>query len=302
MLNEPSSGKRPRAQHPLERPPADPQTPSPQDPNNPDDQPRQRGQVVLHIPTQKPTLTYLLLAINIGVFVLRAFSQEIDQAFFLAGANHPPDVLVNGEYHRLVTSMFLHASIFNILGEYSLQSSLHLVFNMYMLYVFGSQLESLFGHTRYAVIYLLGGVTGSLLSTVLNPPQTYSVGASGAVFAIMGAHFIFLYRHRKLLGERAQQQMRSLIIWGLINFGFGALTSATGGLRIDNWGHLGGLIGGLALAWFIAPNFVLRTHPDSPSAFLAVDVNPLKRKQWVSPVYVSVLLGVLIVASLIARG
>src|SRR5690606_30425031 len=114
------------------------------------------------------------------------------------------EVLVQGQYHRLFTAMFLHAGL------------LHIFFNMYALYLFGSILEPLFGHLRFIIIYLLGGLTGSVLSVVLgdpNPPFAQmvfagaSVGASGAVFAIFGAEMVFIYRHRALLGERGRAQL-----------------------------------------------------------------------------------------------
>jgi rhomboid protease GluP len=290
MLNEPPPGERRR--HPLDRPPARP----PEDPQRP------RQQLTLHLPRVEPLVTYGLLALNIGVFILRALSPRLNENLLLNGANNPIAVLVDGEYHRLLASMFLHSSIITPDGEYMLQNSLHLIFNMYILYSVGTTLEALFGHWRFGLVYLLGGLAGSVLSTVFNPPQTFAVGASGAVFAILGAEFIYLYRHRKLLGEMGRAQMRHLFTLIVINLMFGLVTEFGGGVRIDNWAHLGGLIGGVVLTWNIGPLLNLQKHPDIPNHVIGVDINPLRRKWWAVSLYISALLLILLVASILARG
>lgn len=285
MFNDPPPER--HKQHPLER---DPQPPPP-------DQRPPTQQVMLHIPSVKPNVTYAIIAINVIIFLIRATSPELDQQIFLWGANHPPDVIEDGEIYRLFTSMFLHASIFSARGAYNLGNSLHLIFNMYILYAVGTQIERLFGHLRFALIYVLGGLAGSILSVVLNDASTYSVGASGAVFAILAAEFVYLYQHRKLLGARGRAQMRSLIILAIMNLVFGiATTFSTGAMRVDNWAHLGGVIGGLALTWAIGPIFIVRRHPEQPNALLGEDINPLKNRYWALSAYVIVLMVVLIVA------
>src|SRR4051812_29795779 len=105
-MNEPQTDKHPleqeapRKRHPLEQPPT-PQASG---------EPRQR--INLRIPSVSPTMTYMLIAINVIVFLIRAFSVQIDAQIFAWGANHPPDIFLHGEYYRLLTSMFLHAGIF----------------------------------------------------------------------------------------------------------------------------------------------------------------------------------------------
>jgi membrane associated rhomboid family serine protease len=131
-----------------------------------------------------------------------------------------------------------------------------------------------------------------------------SVGASGAIFAVLGAEYVFLHEHRKLMGAAGQARRRSLLVLGVVNLVFGvATTLGDGPVRIDNWGHLGGLIGGVALGWFISPLFVLRRHPDYPDSnhLLAVDINPLNRKYWAVSIYSAVLLVILLAAVLITR-
>ena len=288
MLNNPPPEK--RRVHPLEDTPPAPQS----DPGSP--APQQRHPVTLHIPSVRPTVTYALLAINIVVFVVRALSPDLDTELFAWGANHQPDVLANGEYYRLFTSMFLHASIYDGLGRFVFQNSLHLIFNCYVLYQIGTSLERLFGHVRFGLIYILGGLAGSIASIVLGDPRSYSVGASGAVFAVLGAELVYLYQHRKLLGVRGRAQMQSVIVFMIINFAFGALSSLGGGMRVDNWAHLGGVLGGALLAWFIGPIFIVRRHPEHPNALLGEDINPLKGKYWAVSLFGAGLLLVLIVA------
>lgn len=287
MLNDPPPER--RKQHPLERDPVPPPM------SGGGQQPRQ--QVILHIPSVRPTVTYAIIAINVLVFVIRAISPQLDDQIFYWGANHGQDVVVNGEAYRLLTSMFLHASIYSFRGAFVLQNSLHIVFNMYILYVIGTQVERLFGHVRFGAVYLLGGLAGSVLSAVLGGGDSYSVGASGAVFAVIGAQFVYLYQHRKLLGGRGRAQMRSLIYLAAINLLFGALTGVAGaGIIVDNWAHLGGLIGGLVLTWAIGPIYILRQHPEHPGELLGEDINPLKNRYWVLSVYVVVLMAILILA------
>lgn len=283
MLNDPSPQKR----HPLENAPRPAAGPPGQ-------------QVKLVIPSNRPLVTYMMLAINILIFAVRALSPTLDQNFALFGANNQTLVLVDGEFYRLLTSMFLHASIYDALGGLVLGSSLHLIFNCYLIYTAGANLERLIGSVRYLIIYLLGGVAGSVLSALLGSPNSYSVGASGAVFAIIGAEFMFLYRHRRLLGAQGRAQMRSLASWALINFAFGALSSFSVGLRIDNWAHLGGLAGGLLLAALIAPYYLPHTDAARPGVLVADDINPLRERLWMVSLYVAVLLVVLIVARQLA--
>ncbi len=258
-----------------------------------------QGQVLLIIPSVRPLVTYTILAINIAIFIVRALSPAVDQMLFLWGANHQPDVLLGGELHRLFTSMFLHASVYNRLGGFALENSLHLIFNAYILWAMGSSLERMVGHVRFAIIYLLGGLCGSVMSAVLGAPNIYSVGASGAVFAVLGAQFVFLYRHRKLFGARGRAQMQSVITLVIFNLLLGALTGiSTGPIRVDNWAHLGGAIGGIVLTWFIGPIYIVGRHPERPNALLAEDINPLRGRWWA----VSAVASVLIVSLVVARG
>ncbi|MBK8024194.1 MAG: rhomboid family intramembrane serine protease [Chloroflexi bacterium] len=302
MFNNPPPEDRKR--HPLEREPQQKATPPPpadgsEPPRRSTEPPRQR--VTLHIATVKPYVTYGIIAINVAIFVLRALNRQIDFDLLLWGANHPPDVLQNGEVYRLVTSMFLHASIYSTFGAFALQNALHLIFNMYILYMEGTRTEQIFGHLRFAAIYFLGGLAGSVLSTVLNDPSVYSLGASGAVFAVLGARWVFLYKHRILFGAGGRFERARVTQLLVLNLVFGLLTALSGGSalgRVDNFAHLGGALGGAALAWAIAPFFVLRTHPDQTNHLVAEDINPLRNHYRELTLFALSLMAVLIVGRL----
>lgn len=280
MLNDPPPEKK-RRQHPLER----------QEDEAPQKAKASNAQrVMLHIPVVKPNVTYALIAINIVIFIVMYFGVSTAELNRITdwGANNQTGVLENGEFHRLVTAMFMHGGI------------AHIVFNMMALYFIGQTVERFFGHVRFAIVYLLGGLLGSVLSIVLNGPSVYSVGASGAVFAIVGAEIVFLYKHRKLLGEVGQAQLRQLLIIAGLNFAVGFGSSFTAGqVQIDNWGHVGGFIGGLVLAWFIGPFFSLKRHPARENALTTEDVNPLENHFQTVVLYISALLALLIAASLL---
>ncbi len=295
MHNDPPPNARPR--HPLEREPAPPPSPGAAG----EKQPRR---ATLHIPTVRPTVTYVIIAVNVAIFILRTLSRQIDFDLLIWGANQPIAVLQDGEAYRLFTSMFLHASIYAPGEGFAFVNALHLIFNMFILYAEGSRTESMFGHARFAVIYLLGGLAGSVLSASFNlPPETYSLGASGAVFAVLGARLVFLYKHRKLFGANGRAEIGRVTYLLGINLVFGLVSTFGSALgRIDNWAHLGGALGGAALAWAIAPFFVLRTHPDQPDHILAEDVNPLRRHYRDIVLFAVALMAILIVGRLLTGG
>ncbi len=276
MLNEPPKPERPERRHPLEEPP-----PAPPVETSP---PRQ--QAILHIHTVKPLATYILLAVNIIVFAVGYFSPNINNEILFWGWNLPRTVLVDGEYHRLLTAMFLHANV------------AHLFFNMYMLYILGSTVEQLFGHVRFSVVYFAGGLLGSILSAVFGNFLAPSIGASGAVFALLGAEAVYLYRHRKLMGKRGRSRLNYLVALSAINLVIGFANP-----RIDNLGHIGGLLGGVVLTWFIGPFFLLRIHPDykDQKHLLGEDINPLAKKYHALAIYAAVLLGILVIGVASAR-
>jgi rhomboid protease GluP len=213
-------------------------------------------------PTQVPYATYVLVAINVLIFALMALSPNLSFQAQDWGANNQVLVFRDGEVWRLFTSMFLHAPIHDFFGRVALGNSAHILFNMFILYALGRQIECLFGRNRFLLIYILGGLGASLLSAFLGAPNSISVGASGAIFAVIGAEFAFYLSHRGLLGRTAEQRIRQLNVWLIINITFGFLTQFSNGLQTDNWAHIGGAVCGFVLALMIAPRLALQPEPD----------------------------------------
>ncbi len=172
--------------------------------------------------TKKPVVTYIFIAICIIMFILTRGSTDID-TLLKYGANNAY-LTKNGDYYRLLSSMFIHIGL------------LHLLFNMYALYIIGPQVESFYGKFKYFLIYILSGVSGSILSITFSS-NTVSAGASGAIFGLMGALLYFGFFYRNYLGSVIKSQIVPIIILNLV-IGF-----STSG--IDNAAHIGGLIGGI---------------------------------------------------------
>lgn len=176
---------------------------------------------------KKPIITVSLIIINVIVFILMyIFGKGSQDAFTLIkfGA-FQKDLILGGEYYRLITSAFLHIGIF------------HLLFNCYALYVIGRQLESFLGKIKFLIIYLVSALCGSLMSMIF--PISISAGASGAIFGLLGSLLYFGYNYRVYLGTVLKSQIIPLI---LINLIFGFMVSG-----INNAAHIGGLIGGILI-------------------------------------------------------
>lgn len=172
-----------------------------------------------------PYITYVLMGINVLLYlvpILLGYYDYIISKFCV----HGPSIR-GGEYYRLITGMFLHGSI------------MHLFFNTYALYVIGSQIENYFGRIKYLIIYLFSGMMGALFSMIFNG-SILSIGASGAIFGLMGALLYFGYHYRVYLGNVLKTQLIPLIVFNLV-LGF-ILTG------VDNFAHIGGLIGGILIA------------------------------------------------------
>jgi len=167
-------------------------------------------------PDSRPVVTYTLMALCTGVFLLQLVGgvNEVAYTWGMAGW-----AIASGEWWRLLTSAFLHGSI------------LHLGFNMYVLFVLGRDLERLLGHSRYLALYLLSALGGAVASYWLSNPAGVSVGASGAVFGLLGATVI---AGRFLRADITQ----ALVLIG-INIVIGFVIPG-----IDWRAHLGGLATG----------------------------------------------------------
>ncbi len=175
--------------------------------------------------SKKLVVTYFLIAINIIIFLLTyALSGTNLNSLQLIRFGGVFDVLIkNGEFWRLLTGTFLHAGI------------IHLLVNMYSLYLIGTQVETYIGKWKFLSIYLISAISGSLMSCVFNL-NTVSVGASGAIFGLLGSLIYFGYHYRLYLGSVLRNQIIPIIICNLL---LGFMIPG-----VDNGAHIGGLIGG----------------------------------------------------------
>jgi rhomboid protease GluP len=197
------------------------------------------------LPSVNPIFTYVFLVANVLVFgATLALGRTADGTPLLFTLGWKDSgAIMNGEYWRLVTPIFLHANL------------LHLGFNSYALYILGPQVERYFGYMRFVVIYLLSGIAGVIASMTFKP-AAYSVGASGAIFGLVGALIVYLYQNRDLFGGMGRRRLMSAIQVAAINLLIGLSPG------IDNWGHIGGMVGGAAITWLLGPLFALESGYD----------------------------------------
>lgn len=178
------------------------------------------------------TLTLALIGINIVVFIVSVILSrnifDIDyRVLLIMGAKFGP-FIEYGQYWRLITCMFLHGGL------------IHIFCNMYSLYYVGSQIEVLYGRKKYLLIYFISGIGSSLFSYIMSP-FSISVGASGAIFGLLGAMFIYLVKERKRFVKGV---IGNLVFVILINIYIGLSLN-----NIDNYAHIGGLIVGCILSF-----------------------------------------------------
>jgi rhomboid protease GluP len=202
---------------------------------------------MIRTPKTVPYVTYTIAAITILVYAFQAGSQAFGQDMPALWGMKINEAIVAGQFWRLITPVFLHGSI------------LHLGFNMYALFIFGPGLERYYGHGRYIALYFLSGFAGNVASFLFSTAP--SLGSSTAIFGLLGAEGVFLYRNRELFGSSAQRALVNLIVIAVINLVIGMQPG------IDNWGHIGGLVGGVMFAWFGGP--VLRVAGNYPDLTLS---------------------------------
>ena len=171
-----------------------------------------------------PMITYWLIAVNVILYVIPVLFGLYDD--LIANFSVWGPAIREGQTYRLLTGIFLHGGF------------VHLLFNCYALYVIGSQVENFLGRIKFLIIYLVAGVSGALFSMIFG--NYASVGASGAIFGLMGALVYFGYHYRVYLGNVVKSQIIPLI---LLNLFLGFMMSG-----VDNFAHIGGLIGGSLMA------------------------------------------------------
>lgn len=182
-------------------------------------------------------ITVSLIAANVIMYIITAFlsgnilDSNINALIYLGAKEN--SLIASGQYYRLITAMFLHGGI------------VHLVLNMYSLKAIGPLVEKVYGKAKYIAIYFIGGIVSSMFSYKFS--DGVSIGASGAIFALLGATLVFAMKMRDRIGKGMVINILSVIG---INIFIGIAIP-----NIDNFGHLGGLIGGFIVSLLISNNF-----------------------------------------------
>lgn len=206
--------------------------------------------VRLSLPISQPRAIFALLAINVIMYgISQLLSSRIgwNGALFVLGAKQN-DAINAGQWWRLLTPMVLHGNL------------THLLFNSWALYALGTEAERMYGTLRFLAIYLLSGLAGSIASYVFNP-GALSVGASGAIFGLLGALAAFAFTARTFVGwEASKMQLGQIATLAAINLVFGFVVP-----NIDNSAHIGGLIVGGISGLALAPRYVIERRTYMPT-------------------------------------
>jgi len=180
------------------------------------------------------------------------------------------DLIIQGQYWRFITPVFLHANL------------LHVGLNMLNLLVLGVVLERLMGHLRFILVYFVTGMV-SIIASFYFMPSEVSVGASGAIFGLVGAYSVFVLMHRRAFRHEGIPALLWLVFIIGLNLGIGLIIP-----NVDNFAHLGGLLSGCLLGWWFMPLYRLSANQ------AIIDVHSLTRR-W--PLALLTIVGTLILAS-----
>ena len=205
-------------------------------------------QVQVRVPQTKPIVTYIIMGVTIAIFVLQMASQYLlgGDALIALGAK-VNELIRQGQLWRFFTPALLHVGL------------AHIAFNMYALYAIGRGLERHYGHTRFLILYGLGAFAGNLASFLMT--TTPSAGASTSLFGLVAAEAVFIFQNRRIFGKQSAGMLGNLLLVIVVNLGLGLSPG------IDNWGHVGGLIGGVIFAWLAGP--ILEVGGEYPNLVLA---------------------------------
>ena len=184
---------------------------------------------------KKIVVTYALISLCTLVYILQILFPSLTTLGAVNGS-----LVRSGQVYRLVTGIFMHGSIW------------HLLCNMYSLYVIGCATENYFGKKKFLLIYLVSGIIGSMFSCIFN--TSWSLGASGAIFGLMGALCYFGYYYRLYMGKALYSEIIPVII---LNLSLSLIVS-----NIDFYAHIGGLIGGV----FITMGLGIKNKTDKQSS------------------------------------
>lgn len=184
-----------------------------------------------------PMMTEILIGINVAIFVamfiIGVVKPEMYNVITYYTANNYKLIQSEGilGLYRLILSLFVHVNIF------------HILFNMYALYVVGSQVERYYGRAKFLIIYFVSGIVASLFSNVFMASSSISVGSTGALFGLFGALGYFSYNYKAILGGFLKSSIIPIII---INLFLGLYISG-----LDALAQVGGLIGGVFISIYM---------------------------------------------------
>ncbi len=238
---------------------------------------------------RRPFLTWTLLCVNILLWLLveisgeKPFGGSTNTEVLLKFGAMEAWHIATGEYWRMFTSTFLHSGL------------LHLAFNCIGLFIFGHQLEQIYGHARFIAIYLIAALAGSVASYALSigpAPNTIGVGASGAVFGLLGSLVVFYAAQRSRLGQAGQQTLIGLVVIATVNVVLGFVIPG-----VDNFAHIGGFIAGLLTGLAYTPIYRSQYGTYGSSQRVA-DVNSMLRRWWVIPMAAALVLAGIYLANL----
>ena len=189
------------------------------------------------LPPDTPWVSLAIGGFTVLVFLLQVLSQAWTGIDWLVqwGVKYTPFIVNYHEYWRLLTPVFLHAGI------------LHIGLNMWGLLVLGPSLERFLGPWRFALLYFISAYTGNALSTAFTPAA--SLGASTAIFGLLGAYLVIFYANQHYLGNMASNVVKQALFWIVVNLLWSFQSS------IDMWGHVGGLLGGMLFSIMAGPQW-----------------------------------------------
>ena len=206
----------------------------------------------LRIPGVRPRITFGLLIVLVVLWLPMVLSPQVAE-FMVTRFALIKGPMIDGEWWRLITATFLHSH----------EIILHIVFNGYALFMIGMDLESLFGRGRFVAIYAVSALGGSVASFAFSPAfgrgpgaelvQISGVGASGAIFGLIGALAVYFGLHRAMFGKMGQAQFWNIIIVIALNIFIGF----SGFFPIDNSAHIGGLLAGALTGFILVPRYHL---------------------------------------------
>jgi len=190
-----------------------------------------------------PLISLILILANVIIFGWEVSTHALSSknSIIESGALYRENILA-GELWRLVTAMFLHGGIKHLIG------------NCLVLYILGIACEHAFRRSRMIAIYFIAGLSGAILSVIMEPGP--SVGASGAIFGLMGSLITFFYQYRDRLIVRDNRIGLVLLAWALYQIVNGFMTP-----YIDNFAHLGGFMGGVLVALLIKSPLIQKHNP-----------------------------------------